>query len=250
MIYCVEDEKNIRELIVYTLISAGYDAVGCEDAETFFAAVDPGRAELFLLDIMLPGEDGLDILKRLKAMPELSEVPAIMLTAKDSEYDKVMGLDLGADDYIVKPFGMMEFLARVRAVLRRSGAGALKEAGDVLQYKDLMLERARHRVTASGKTVALTLKEFGLLEYLLINEGIVLTRDQLLSHVWGYDFNGESRTVDVHVRTLRQKLGACGDYIETVRGVGYRIGGSEKMNPDSGAAGHAQHPVSGRGDTT
>ena len=244
MIYCVEDEKNIRELIVYTLVSSGYEACGCEDAKAFYAAVSPDEAELFLLDIMLPGEDGLSILRHVKADPHLKNVPAIMLTAKDSEYDKVTGLDLGADDYISKPFGMMEFLARVRAVLRRSRqqreanaeGGPAKNAQstdaqnknaqnkDVLTYKGIELRRAQHQVLSDGVPVELTLKEFNLLEYLMMNEGIVLTRDQLLTNVWGYDFSGESRTVDVHVRTLRQKLGAGGECVETVRGVGYRMG--------------------------
>jgi len=226
MIYCVEDERNIRELIVYTLETSGYEAAGCDGATEFFEKVEPEQAELFLLDIMLPGEDGLSILKRLKENSELKHVPVIMITAKDSEYDKVKGLDLGADDYISKPFGMMEFLARVRAVLRRGGSAHDKNFEDVLEYKDLKLKKSRHLVTADGEPVELTLKEFKLLEYLMANDGIVLTRDQLLLQVWGYEFDGESRTVDVHVRTLRAKLGACGEYIETVRGVGYRIGGS------------------------
>jgi len=227
MIYCVEDDQNIRDLIVYTLTSAGYKAKGFPDAEHFYAEALDKKAELILLDIMLPGEDGLSILKRLRRSPSHADVPVILLTAKDSEYDKVTGLDLGADDYIAKPFGMMEFLARVRAVLRRGKKAAPSADSDTLKYKDLELQKSRHRVLARGKKIDLTLKEFGLLEYLIANQGIVLTRDQLLSRVWDYDFNGESRTVDVHVRTLRQKLGKCGDYIETVRGVGYRIGGGE-----------------------
>jgi len=225
MIYCVEDEKNIRELVVYTLTSSGYDACGCADAAEFFEKADPKDAELFLLDIMLPGEDGLSILRKVKKDSTLKDVPVIMLTARDSEYDKVTGLDAGADDYISKPFGMMEFLARVRAVLRRKSAPV--DVSDVLCYGRLELARSGHTVKADGRPVELTLKEFGLLECLLSNRGIVLTRDQLLSKVWGYDFNGESRTVDVHVRTLRHKLGPAGDCIETVRGVGYRIGGNE-----------------------
>ncbi|MCF0146737.1 MAG: response regulator transcription factor [Eubacterium sp.] len=223
MIYCVEDDTNIRELIVYTLISSGYEAKGCEDAASFFAETDADKAELFLLDIMLPGEDGLSILRKLKSMPDRKDIPVIMITAKDSEYDKVTGLDMGADDYIAKPFGMMEFLARVRALLRRSRTERIEDNEDILEYRELTIHRPQHKVTAMGQPVELTLKEFNLLEYLLLNEGIVLTRDMLLSRVWGYDFNGESRTVDVHIRTLRQKLGVCGDYIETVRGVGYKV---------------------------
>ena len=204
MIYCVEDERNIRELIVYTLESSGFTARGLESGKELNAAIAEQLPDLILLDIMLPGEDGLEILSRLKASEVTKEIPVIMVTAKGAEYDKVMGLDCGADDYITKPFGMMEFIARVRAVLRR--AGKEEKENDVLE-------------------VTLTLKEFELLKFLMENKGIVLTRDRLLGHVWGYDFDGETRTVDVHVRTLRQKLGECGELIETVRGVGYRIGG-------------------------
>jgi len=228
MIYCVEDDKNIRELVVYTLTSSGYDACGCADAAEFFEKVNPAAAELFLLDIMLPGEDGLSILRKVKKDSTFKGVPVIMVTAKDSEYDKVTGLDMGADDYISKPFGMMEFLARVRAVLRRKNVSSENVDSDVLCVGSLELTRSKHTVKVDGKPVELTLKEFGLLECLLENTGIVLTRDQLLSKVWGYDFSGESRTVDVHVRTLRHKLGTAGDYIETVRGVGYRIDGEEE----------------------
>ena len=172
---------------------------------------------------MLPGEDGLEILSRLKASEVTKEIPVIMVTAKGAEYDKVMGLDCGANDYITKPFGMMEFIARVRAVLRR--AGKEEKENDVLETGDLQIQVKQHKVLAKGEKVTLTLKEFELLKFLMENKGIVLTRDRLLGHVWGYDFDGETRTVDVHVRTLRQKLGECGELIETVRGVGYRIGG-------------------------
>ena len=196
----MEDERNIRELIVYTLESSGFTARGLESGKELNAAIAEQLPDLILLDIMLPGEDGLEILSRLKASEVTKEIPVIMVTAKGAEYDKVMGLDCGADDYITKPFGMMEFIARVRAVLRRAG------------------KEEKEKVT-------LTLKEFELLKFLMENKGIVLTRDRLLGHVWGYDFDGETRTVDVHVRTLRQKLGECGELIETVRGVGYRIGG-------------------------
>ena len=214
MIYCVEDERNIRELIVYTLESSGFTARGLESGKELNAAIAEQLPDLILLDIMLPGEDGLEILSRLKASEVTKEIPVIMVTAKGAEYDKVMGLDCGADDYITKPFGMMEFIARVRAVLRR--AGKEEKENDVLK---------QHQVLATGEKVTLTLKEFELLKFLMENKGIVLTRDRLLGHVWGYDFDGETRTVDVHVRTLRQKLGECGELIETVRGVGYRIGG-------------------------
>lgn len=221
MIYCVEDERNIRELIVYTLESSGYEAEGFKDAKSFYAALEAEMPELILLDIMLPGEDGLSILGKLRQNKATKDIPVMMVTARGSEYDKILGLDGGADDYITKPFGMMEFLARVRAILRRSqktsGGQEMYEAGDLTLYVD------KHQVFVCGKEVELTLKEFELLKFLLENKGIVMTRDKLLTGVWGYDFDGETRTVDVHVRTLRQKLGACGELIETVRGVGYKI---------------------------
>ena len=223
MIYCVEDERNIRELIVYTLESSGLAAKGVETGSQLFRELAEHPASLILLDIMLPEEDGISILQKLKSSEVTKEIPVIMVTAKGAEYDKVKGLNCGADDYITKPFGMMEFIARVRAVLRRTG----KEDKDnaTLQIGELQVLVRQHQVLAAGKKVTLTLKEFELLKYLMENQGIVLSRDRLLGHVWGYDFDGETRTVDVHIRTLRQKLGACGELIETVRGVGYRIGG-------------------------
>jgi len=228
MIYCVEDERNIRELIVYTLNSSGFEAKGCADGEALFKEKELKQAEMILLDIMLPGEDGFSILQKLKSKDETKNIPVIMITAKDAEYDKVRGLDLGADDYIPKPFGMMEFLARVRAVLRRAERPNKNKNNETITYKNLTLKPQQHLVLSDGNPVELTLKEYNLLEYLLMNEGLVLSRDRLLSHVWGYDFDGETRTVDVHIRTLRQKLGDCGEYIETVRGVGYKIGGRDK----------------------
>ncbi len=222
MIYCLEDERNIRELIVYTLESSGFHAAGFSNGTDFFAAVANEKPELVLLDIMLPKENGLTILKKLKESMVTKDIPVIMVTAKGSEFDKVTGLDLGADDYIAKPFGMMEFIARVRAVLRRGGK---KENEAELSYKTLVIKPEKHLVLTNGESVTLTLKEFELLKYLIENQDIVLTRNQILGHVWGYDFDGETRTVDVHIRTLRQKLGEDGKYIETVRGVGYRIGG-------------------------
>ena len=223
MIYCVEDERNIRELIVYTLESSGFQAKGFENGKELRAAIVEELPELILLDVMLPGEDGMEILSHLKSSEVTKEIPVIMVTAKGAEYDKVMGLDCGADDYITKPFGMMEFIARVRAVLRRAGKGE-KEKGS-LELGDLQVLVQQHQVLVKGEKVALTLKEFELLKFLMENQGVVLSRDRLLGHVWGYDFDGETRTVDVHIRTLRQKLGPCGELIETVRGVGYRIGG-------------------------
>ena len=222
MIYCLEDERNIRELIVYTLESSGFHAAGFSNSTDFFAAVVNEKPELILLDIMLPKESGLTVLQKLKDSMVTKDIPVIMVTAKGSEFDKVTGLNMGADDYIAKPFGMMEFIARVRAVLRRGG---IKESSNVLEYKSLVIHPEKHEVLVDGTAVTLTLKEFELLKYLIENRDIVVTRNQILGHVWGYDFDGETRTVDVHIRTLRQKLGECGRYIETVRGVGYRIGG-------------------------
>ena len=178
--------------------------------------------ELILLDIMLPGDDGMVLLKKLKSSSKTKEIPVIMVTAKGSEYDKVIGLDSGADDYVTKPFGMMELVSRIKAVLRRSRKTEEKSEIDL---SGVFMNNKKHEVTVDGKAVALTLKEFELLEKLMVNKGIVLTRDQLLMEIWGYDFDGETRTVDVHVRTLRQKLGEKGDMIQTVRGVGYRVGG-------------------------
>ena len=221
MIYCVEDERNIRELIVYTLESSGFTARGLESGKELNAAIAEQLPDLILLDIMLPGDNGYTILEQLKSMPSVKDVPVIMVTAKEAEFDKVKGLEGGADDYITKPFGMMEFVARVKAVLRRS---ARQNEDKELHYDELYLNVGRHEVRYREEKVDLTRKEFELLQYLLENKGLVMTRNQILCHVWGYDFDGETRTVDVHVRTLRQKLGEAGNLIETVRGVGYRIG--------------------------
>lgn len=224
MIYCVEDDRNIRELIIYTLQTSGYEAKGFSDGEEFWKAMEKQHPELILMDIMLPGQDGISILEELKEQYNTKDIPVIMVTAKGAEYDKVMGLNCGADDYIAKPFGMMEFVARVKAVLRRS---VPKKSGRVMECGILKVDLDQHTVMVGSEEVALTLKEFDMLCYLLKNRGIVLTRDQLLGHIWGYDFNGETRTVDVHIRTLRQKLGDAGELVETVRGVGYRIGGKK-----------------------
>ena len=221
MIYCVEDEKNIRELLIYTLETTGFSAKGMADSKELRAALKEELPDLILLDIMLPGEDGYSILERLKASQETRNIPVIMVTAKEAEYDKVRGLEAGADDYITKPFGMMEFVARVKAVLRRCSR---QEEEKELNCADLKLSVGRHKVSWKNEQVELTRKEFELLQYLMENKGLVMTRNQILCHVWGYDFDGETRTVDVHVRTLRQKLGEAGNLIETVRGVGYRIG--------------------------
>ena len=221
MIYCVEDERNIRELLVYTLGTTGFEAKGIRDGKELRKALKEEIPQLILLDIMLPGEDGYSILEKLKSNQETRDIPVIMVTAKEAEYDKVRALDSGADDYITKPFGMREFIARVKAVLRR----AAKQAGKKeYTYKGLTIHVDRHQVFDRERAVELTLKEFELLRYLMENQGIVLSRDQILEKIWGYEYAGETRTVDVHIRTLRQKLGDSGFLIETVRGVGYRIG--------------------------
>lgn len=225
MIFCVEDEANIRDLVVYTLETTGMEARGFEDGPAFFKALAENLPELVLLDIMLPGEDGMSILKKLKAAPETRHIPVIMLTAKGAEYDKVLGLDSGADDYVTKPFGMMELVSRIKAVLRRSGVKT--EEAEEFVVGQIRLNKKKHEVYAAGVDVTLTLKEFELLRMLMENRNIVLTRDRLLEEIWGYEFGGETRTVDVHVRTLRQKLGEEGERIETVRGVGYRIRGEK-----------------------
>ena len=220
MIFCVEDDSNIRELVIYTLETTGFKARGFEDGKEFLEALALETPELILLDIMLPGMDGLELLSKLKASPKNRDIPVIMLTAKGAEYDKVKALDAGADDYVTKPFGMMELVSRVRALLRRAEP---EKKGGLLQVGPIAVDAAKHTVKVNDQAVVLTFKEFELLCYLMENEGMVLTRDQLLSRIWGYDFDGETRTVDVHIRTLRQKLGAASGYIETIRGVGYKM---------------------------
>lgn len=221
MIFCVEDDAGIRDLMIYTLNASGFRAVGFENAKEFYAALADDTPELIMLDIMLPGEDGISILKRLKADARTADIPVIMATAKGNEYDKVIGLDLGADDYLAKPFGMMEMASRVRAVLRRSGCAAEKQ--QLIRVGGLEMNLGEHIVTADGIRIQLTLKEFELLRTFMTSPGRAFTREQLLSSVWSEDFLGETRTVDVHVGTLRQKLGSCGKYIRTVRGVGYKL---------------------------
>ena len=223
MIYCVEDDDNIRELVIYTLETTGLKARGFAEGSAFMETLAFDTPELILLDIMLPGDDGLELLKKLKSSPKTKGIPVIMVTAKGTEYDEVVGLDSGADDYVTKPFGMMELVSRIKAVLRRSGK--VEDRID-MELAGVRMDIRKHEVTVDGKQVALTLKEFELLEKLMRNQGIVLTRDQLLTEIWGYDFDGETRTVDVHIRTLRQKLGEKGEIIQTVRGVGYRVGGT------------------------
>lgn len=220
MIYLVEDDESIRELVVYTLKSQGMDARGFEKPSLFWKELEKEIPSLILLDIMLPEEDGISILKKLRARPDTRKVPIIMLTARGSEYDTVMGLDSGADDYIPKPFRMMELISRIRARLRR----AEDKGAEEYRLGNLYVCPSRHLVTVNKEQVSLTLKEYEMLCLLLKNSGMVLSRTQLLNQIWGYEFDGESRTVDVHIRTLRQKLGEAGDLIETVRGIGYKMG--------------------------
>lgn len=222
MIFCVEDDDNIRELVVYTLETAGLKACGFPEGTAFMEALASELPDLVLMDVMLPGEDGMELLRKLKRTERTRDIPVIMVTAKGTEYDKVIGLDSGADDYVTKPFGMMELVSRVKAVLRRTGRVAESE---IYTVREVSLDVKKHEVTVNGQPITLTLKEFELLECLMRNQNIVMTRDQLLGDIWGYDFDGETRTVDVHIRTLRQKLGDQGDIIETVRGIGYRVGG-------------------------
>lgn len=222
MIYFIEDDNNIRELVVYTLNNSGLEAKGFSLPSEFWKAMEGKMPSLILLDIMLPEEDGLSILKKLRKAPETKKIPIMMITAKDSEYDKVVGLDLGADDYMPKPFGMMELIARVKALLRRTETGSESD----YTIGNLYVCPSKHIVRVDGNDVVLTLKEFEILCLLLKSGDIVLTRDTLLNEIWGYSFDGENRTVDVHIRTLRQKLGTAGDYIKTVRGIGYKIGGN------------------------
>jgi two-component system alkaline phosphatase synthesis response regulator PhoP len=222
-IFIIEDDDNIREMVLYALSSAGFEAEGFTSGEAFFARLLKEAPSLVLLDIMLPGEDGISILKKLKQAEKTKRVPVIMLTAKGAEIDRIKGLDLGADDYITKPFSVMETIARVKAVLRRCESDADK-SGEV-KAGAITLQRDTRMVFAGDTEIALTYTEFELLSYLMKNEGIVLTRDTLLKQVWGFDYAGESRTVDMHIKSLRKKMGAAGVIIKTVRNVGYKIGG-------------------------
>lgn len=221
MIFCIEDDTAIRELEIYTLQSAGFKAKGFENGAELFEALKAEIPQLIILDIMLPDEDGISILKKIRQSSRYGEIPVMLATAKGNEYDKVLGLDSGADDYIVKPFGMMELIARVKALFRRTSPAAAKKA--LLKLGAIQLDTVRHSVLVNGEEVTLTFKEFELLSLFMQSPGRVFTRDTLLSTIWGYDFDGETRTVDVHLRSLRQKLGAAAAQIETVRGVGYCI---------------------------
>lgn len=223
MIFCIEDDNSIRDLMIYTLNSAGFEARGFTDGAGLFHALQTETPQLIMLDIMLPGEDGISILKKLRRQAGTAEIPVIMATAKGTEYDKVIGLDLGADDYLTKPFGMLEMVSRIKAVLRRTNP---KKQDKLLRIGNLELNLETYIVLVNDERVQLTLKEYKLLRTFMENPGRVFTRDQLLEIVWGIDYIGETRTVDVHIGTLRTKLGKCGDYIETVRGVGYRMEGT------------------------
>ena len=220
MILCVEDDASIRDIEVYTLNSTGFEAKGVADGDAFRAALREQKPELVLLDVMLPGEDGVSLLQFLKSSPETAEIPVIMATAKGMEYDKIQSLDLGADDYLVKPFGMMEMVSRVKAVLRRCRPAPVQH---ILKSDGLTVNLDEHTVTADSERVQLTYKEFELLRLFLSHPGVAFTRDQLFSEIWGEDYIGETRTVDMHIRTLRKKLGEYGSIIETVRNVGYRL---------------------------
>lgn len=222
LVYCVEDDENIRELVRYALCGQKFQAEAFPDGPSFWKAMEEKKPDLVLLDIMPPGESGLDILKKLRSQPATSGLPVIMLTARTSEYDVVTGLDAGADDYISKPFGIMELLSRVKAVLRRGGMQKPQNQ-DLLVCGDITMGLKKHKVTTNGKPCVLTVKEFDLLHYLMANMGIVLSRDQIMEAVWDFSYAGESRTIDMHIRSLRQKLGPAGKIIQTVRGVGYRI---------------------------
>ena len=219
MIWCVEDDADIRDIEIYALKSSGYEAVGYEDASSFFDALKSSKPKLIILDIMLPQMDGIEILKKLKARSDTKDIPIIMATAKGSEYDKIKGLDLGADDYLVKPFGVMEMISRVKAVLRRCER---EDENDVLLVDGLSLNTKDHTVALDGSAVELTYKEFELLRMFMKHPNEAFTRDRIFSQIWGTDFVGESRTVDVHIKTLRQKLGDYGTHIKTIRNVGYR----------------------------
>lgn len=221
MIYVLEDDVDIREMESYALKNSGFDVMQFANSSSFFKAIDKRLPSLVLLDIMLPGEDGLAVLKKLRADDRTRQLPIMMVTAKTTELDKVKGLDMGADDYLTKPFGIMELVSRVKALLRRTQTPLNQP---VVEYEGVSLDDVKHKVTANGVPVVLTFKEFELLKYLMANKDIVLSRENIMSKVWGFDFEGESRTVDMHIKTLRQKLGSCGRLIKTVRNVGYKLG--------------------------
>lgn len=222
MIWCVEDDASIRDIEVYALNSAGFEARGFEDGSSFYAAItgEKEKPQLIVLDVMLPGIDGIELLKRIRANAALKQIPIVMATAKGSEYDKIQGLDLGADYYLTKPFGVMELISCVKAVLRRCGA---EDEKSTLNACGISMNTLEHTVSADGERITLTYKEYELLKLFLSHMGTAFTREQLMEQVWGTDYMGETRTIDMHIRTLRQKLGKCGESIKTVRNVGYRM---------------------------
>ena len=222
MIWCVEDDASIRDIEVYALSSAGFEARGFEDGSSFYAAItgEKEKPQLIVLDVMLPGIDGIELLRRIRANAALKQIPIVMATAKGSEYDKIQGLDLGADYYLTKPFGIMELISCVKAVLRRCGA---EDEKSTLNACGISMNTLEHTVSADGERITLTYKEYELLKLLLSHMGTAFTREQLMERVWGTDYMGETRTIDMHIRTLRQKLGKCGESIKTVRNVGYRM---------------------------
>lgn len=222
MIWCVDDDNTIRDIEVYALTSTGFEAKGFADGISLLEALKTEKPDLIMLDIMLPGKDGVEVLREIRSNPETQKIPVIMATAKGTEMDKIQGLDMGADDYLVKPFGVMEMISRIKAVLRRC---APEEKEEILAIGEIALNQREHLVTIAGEKVTLTLKEFEILKLFLQNPGIVFSRGELLTQVWGVDYLGESRTVDMHIKTLRQKLGDAGKRIETVIGVGYRMEG-------------------------
>ena len=223
-IFLVEDDENIRDLVLYALKAEDMDPYGFEDGRAFFNELSNGLPGLVMLDIMLPGEDGLSILRRLRQNQKTSKLPVIMLTAKGSEFDRISGLDLGADDYIVKPFSMLELISRVNAVLRRA-PGTERAEDSLMTFENISLNTERHTVEVDGEPVELTFKEFELLQYMMRNHGIALSREKIMNYIWGFDFEGESRTVDMHINTLRRKIKSAGKLIGTIRGVGYKFGG-------------------------
>lgn len=221
LIYCIEDDENIRELVLYALNNSGFEAMGFEDASMFYECLSSASPDLILLDIMLPGDDGYLILKKLKSNPKTESIPVIMVTSKTGEFDKVKSLDMGADDYIEKPFGVLELISRIKAVLRR--VKKIEENTNKICIDNLCIDNKKHLVTVDEKEIILTFKEYELLHYLMRNKNLVLSREQIMNEVWGFDYEGESRTVDVHIRTLRLKLGTAGELIQTIRNVGYKI---------------------------
>lgn len=221
MIYCVEDDKNIQDLIVYTLEANKYEAIGFNNGQEMMEKLPNKEVELILLDIMLPEEDGISIMKKIRGNPETSDIPIILLTAKSSEVDKIVGLDEGADDYITKPFSVLELVSRIKALLRRTSR---QSEDQIYKFKGISVDVTKRDVRLGDEKINLTFKEFELLLYLLKNKEIVLTRENIINEVWGFDFEGESRTVDVHIATLRQKLKEWSKYIHTIRNLGYKIG--------------------------